>query len=325
MRTQCPVPHCMVDVEGALTPIVTDVASSHSGRSPLFGIGLRLGATMSFALMAALIKLASARGVSAPELVFYRSLFALPPLLVWIAASRSPGRWRTQRPIAHILRGAIGLASMFLSFGALTLLPLAEAVTLSFIAPLFAVALSALVLSEPVGRHRWTAVAIGLIGVVVVMRPAGAGLAPLGLALALGGALSTAAATIAIRQIGRTESTQTIVLWFTLLCTGAAGLTLPVFGRWHDGATWALLVALGTFGGIGQLLMTASLRAAAVGAVVPFDYVHLIWAALLGWLIWDTHPRATTWAGAAIIIASGLYTIWREHKLGREKSPPEPL
>ncbi|MGQ0590833.1 MAG: DMT family transporter [Sphingosinicella sp.] len=304
---------------------VVDATSSHSGRSPLAGIGLRLGATGSFALMAALIKLASDRGVSAPELVFYRSLFAIPPLFVWIAASTTPGRWRTKRPLAHLTRGAIGVTSMFLSFGALTLLPLAEAVTLSFIAPLFAVALSALLLAEPVGRHRWTAVAIGLLGVVVVMQPAGTGLSPLGLGLAVAGALSVAAATITIRQIGRTESTQSIVLWFTLICTAAGAATLPVFGQLHDGATWALLVALGTFGGIGQLLMTASLRAAAVGAVVPFDYAHLIWAALLGWLIWDSYPRATTWAGAAIIIASGLYTIWREHKLGRDKPRPEPL
>ena len=248
---------------------MTDATSSHSGRGPLFGIGLRLGATVSFALMAALIKLASDRGVTAPELVFYRSLFALPPL--------------------------------------------------------FAVALSALILAEPVGRHRWTAVAIGLIGVVVVMRPAGTDLSPLGLGLAVAGAFSVAAATITIRQIGRTESTQSIVLWFTLICTAAGAGTLPVFGQLHDGATWALLVALGMFGGVGQLLMTASLRAAPVGAVVPFDYAHLIWAALLGWLIWETYPRATTWAGAAIIIASGLYTIWREHKLGRDKPRPEPL
>lgn len=317
---------CMVQrCRAGITAIVTDAALSPSGRSPLFGIGLRLGATLAFALMAAVIKLASDRGVNAPELVFYRSLFALPPLLVWIVASRSPGRWRTQRPLAHLTRGAIGLTSMFLSFGALTLLPLAEAVTLSFIAPLFAVALSAFLLAEPVGRHRWTAVAIGLIGVVVVMRPAGTGLSPLGLGLAVAGAFSVGAATITIRQIGRTESTQSIVLWFTLICTGAGAATMPVFGQFHDGPTWALLVVMGTFGGIGQLLMTASLRAAAVGAVVPFDYAQLIWAALLGWLIWDMHPRATTWAGAAIIIASGLYTLYREHKLGREKPPPEPL
>jgi drug/metabolite transporter (DMT)-like permease len=249
----------------------------------------------------------------------------LPPLFLWIAASATPGRWRTQRPLAHLTRGAIGVTSMFLSFGALTLLPLAEAVTLSFIAPLFAVALSALILAEPVGRHRWTAVAIGLIGVVVVMRPAGTDLSPLGLGLAVAGAFSVAAATITIRQIGRTESTQSIVLWFTLICTAAGAATLPVFGQLHDGTTWTLLVALGMFGGVGQLLMTASLRAAAVGAVVPFDYAHLIWAALLGWLIWETYPRSTTWAGAAIIIASGLYTIWREHKLGRDKPRPEPL
>lgn len=303
-----------------------DIASSHSGRSPLFGIGLRLGATISFALMAALIKLSSDHGVNAPELVFYRSLFAIPPLLVWIAASRTPGGWRTRRPWAHVTRGTLGVVSMFLSFGALTLLPLAEAVTLSFIAPLFAVALSALILGEPVGRHRWAAVALGLLGVIVVMRPAGTGLSTLGLGLAVSGALCVAMVTITIRQMGNTESTQSMVLWFTLICTAVGGAAMPLFGQWHDGTTFALLVLMGMFGGIGQLLMTASLRAASVSAVVPFDYVHLVWASLLGWMIWDMHPRATTWVGAAIIIASGLYTLWREHKLGREKAPaPEPL
>ena len=270
-------------------------------------------------MMAALIKLASDAGASAPELVFYRSAFALAPILLWILWSRRFNAWRTRRPMAHIGRGMIGLASMFLSFGALTLLPLAEAVTLSFVAPLFAVALSALLLGEPVGRHRWGAVAIGLLGVVIVMQPAGSGLHPVGLVLAITGALSVAAATIAIRQIGRTEGAETTALWFTIFSMLPARSSCPSSRRGMPGWVWAILVALGVFGGIGQLLMTASLRVAPVGAVVPFDYAHLIWAVLLGWLLWDTHPGATTWAGAAIIVASGLYTIYRERKLGRDK------
>ncbi len=291
----------------------------------LRGIALRLGATIAFGLMAALIKLASDAGASAPELVFYRSACALAPILLWILWTRRLNAWRTRRPSAHIGRGMIGLTSMFLSFGALTLLPLAEAVTLSFVAPLFAVALSALLLGEPVGRHRWGAVAIGLLGVVVVMQPAGAGLNPIGLVLAISGALSVAAATIAIRQIGRTETAETTSLWFTIFSALAGALTLPFFAQAHSGWLWGVLAALGVFGGIGQLLMTASLRVAPVGAVVPFDYAHLIWAVLLGWLLWDTHPGVTTWAGAAIIVASGLYTVYREQKLGRDKPRPEPL
>jgi len=295
------------------------------GQNVVLGIALRLGATIAFGIMAALIKLASDAGASAPELVFYRSAFALVPIALWIVGSRRFHAWRTHRPLAHVGRGMIGLTSMFLSFGALTLLPLAEAVTLSFVAPLFAVALSALLLGEPVGRYRWGAVAIGLIGVVVVMQPAGSGLHPIGLVLAITGALSVASATIAIRQLGSTESAETTALWFTIFSMLASALVMPVFAQGHPGWLWGILVALGIFGGIGQLLMTASLRAAPVGAVVPFDYAHLIWAVLLGWLLWDTHPGATTWAGAAIIVASGLYTIYRERKLGRDKPRPEPL
>src|SRR6185503_12365262 len=135
----------------------------------LLGIGLRVGAATSFGFMAAAIKLGDARGVSLPELAFYRFAFGLPPLLAWIALTRNAGAWRTQRPLAHLARAMLGLTTMVCAFAALTYLPLAEAATIGFAAPLFSVMLSALVLNEPVGRHRWSAVALGLIGVVIVI------------------------------------------------------------------------------------------------------------------------------------------------------------
>jgi drug/metabolite transporter (DMT)-like permease len=286
----------------------------------LLGIGLRVGAATSFAFMAAAIKQSAAHGVSVPEIAFYRFAFGLPPLLVWIALTGSFGAWRTARPLAHLWRGAIGLSTMVVAFTAVTLLPLAEATTLSFIAPLFSVALSALFLGEQVGRHRWTAVAVGLLGVMVVMQPGGTHLDLLGLGLAVLAALGVAAVTITLRQIGKTERTPTIVLWFTLFSMAGTGLFLPWYGQAHDAATWAILVGLGLAGGIGQLFLTSSLRFAPVPVVVPFDYSQLLWAVLLGWLLWDTHPAATTWLGAAIIVGSGLYTLYREHRLGRDRA-----
>jgi drug/metabolite transporter (DMT)-like permease len=166
---------------------------------------------------------------------------------------------------------------------------------------------------------------LGFLGVLIVMRPAGSHLPPVGLALALLAALGTAAVTITLRQIGRTESTPTIVLWFTCFSMTVTGLFLPFYGQWHDARTWAILAALGLFGGMGQLFLTSALRFAPVSVVVPFDYTQLLWAVLLGWLLFDTHPPASTWAGAAVIVLSGLYTIYREHRLGREKPRPEPL
>lgn len=291
----------------------------------LLGIGLRIGAATSFGFMAAMIKLGAAHRVSLPELAFYRFAFGLPPLLAWIAWTGNFGAWRTERPLAHLLRGMLGLSTMVVAFSALFYLPLAEAATIAFVAPLFSVMLSALVLREPVGRYRWSAVAIGFIGVLIVMRPTGSELPALGLGLALLAALGTAAVTITVRQIGRTESTPTIVLWFTMFAIIVTGLFMPFFGQLHDARTWAILAALGLFGGLGQLFLTSALRFAPVAVVVPFDYTQLLWAVLLGWAIWDTHPPGSTWLGAAVIVASGLYTVYREHKLGREKPPAEPL
>ena len=300
-------------------------SASPPPQNRLLGIALRVGATTCFGFMAAMIKLGYEAGVSTPELVFYRFAFGLPPLLVWIAWSGDYGAWRTERPLAHAVRAAIGLVTMALAFTALSYLPLAEATTIGFAAPLFAVMLSALVLGEHVGRHRWTAVAIGFAGVLIVMRPEGGDLPAAGLAIALLSALGVACVTITIRQIGRTESTRTTVLWFTILSMLAVGALMPFFAALHPPRVWAILFALGLFGGVAQLLLTAALRFAPVAVIVPFDYAQLLWAVLLGWLIWDTRPPASTWLGAAVIIASGLYTLYREHRLGRDKLPTEPL
>jgi drug/metabolite transporter (DMT)-like permease len=300
-------------------------APSRPEQNRLLGIALRIGAASCFAFMAAMIKLGHERGVSTPELVFYRFTFGLPPLLAWILWARDFGVWRSERPGAHLWRAFAGLTAMSLAFTALGYLPLAEATTISFAAPLFAVMLSALILGEKVGRHRWSAVAIGFVGVLAVMQPGGHPLSATGLGIALLAAFGVGVTTITIRQIGRTEGTQTTVLWFTAIGMIVTGPLLIAYGSLHDPATWGILLALGLFGGFGQLLLTASLRAAPVAVVVPFDYSQLIWAVLLGWLLWDTHPHATTWAGAAVIIASGLYTVYREHRLGREKRSAEPL
>jgi drug/metabolite transporter (DMT)-like permease len=298
---------------------VTEI-STRPRQNRALGIALRVGATTAFAFMAALIKLGYEAGVTTPELVFYRFAFGLPPLLLWILWSRSWGAWRTKRPFAHVWRAVIGLAAMACAFSTLRYLPLAESTTLSFAAPFFAVILSALLLKEQVGRHRWSAVFVGLIGVVLVTRPGGDSHLPaIGLLLGVLAALGVALVTITIRQVGRTEGTQTIVLWFTLLSLPAAGLLMPFFAQAHSPQVWAILFGLGTFGGVAQLMMTASLRYAPVSVVAPFDYSQLIWAVALGWLIFDMVPPESSWAGAAIIIASGLYTLYRERRIGREK------
>ena len=300
------------------------MASPRPQQNRLLGIGIRIAGATAFAFMAAMIKLGYDHGVDTVEMAFYRHAFGLLPLLVWIGWTGNFGAWRTERPVSHLARAVVGLVTMLLAFGALDYLPLAEATTISFAAPLFAVALSALLLAEPVGRHRWSAVTLGFVGVLIVMQPGGGAWPVTGLLLAIAAAFGVACVNILIRQLGKTESPQTSVLWFTLSSMVMLGAAMPFFAEAHGSLTWAILAAMGISGGVGHLCLNASLRYAPVAAVVPFDYLQLLWAVLLGWMIWDTHAPGTTWAGAAVIIASGLYTVYREHRLGREKEKTAP-
>ncbi len=290
----------------------------------LAGILLRLGSATGFALMSLLLKLASARGVSAPEMIFYRNAFGLPLIVAWIALGPGIGAVRTDAPMKHVGRGLLGMTSMLLIFEALVLLPLGEATTINFTAPIFATLLSAMVLGERVGRHRWAAVLIGFAGIVVVMRPgAGGGAVPLlGAAVAVAGAFGQSMVTITLRRIGRTEGTAAIVFWFTLGTAAVFGAALPFTGHSHDADTWALLVPAGLLGGAAQLMMTGSLRLAPVATVAPFDYVQMIWAILLGWLAWNVVPGLSTLLGAALIACGGLYTVWREHRRRLDRGVP---
>lgn len=294
---------------------------------PLIGIALRLLSASGLAGMAALLKAASERGVAAPEMIFYRSAAALPLVLLWAATGPGLGALRTRRPMAHATRTALGFTTMLLTFVALSRLPLGEATTITYTAPIFGTILSALVLREAIGRHRWGAVAVGFLGMLLVVRPGGQDLSPVGVAAGLGSAIGTAAVMVTLRQIGKSETTASIVFWFLFLSTlGGLGL-LAFFGRAHDPVTYALLTAAGLFGGVGQISLTASLRFAPVSTVMPFDYLQILWATLIGWLVFADAPTLVTLMGAALIAGSGIYTAYRERRHGlvpaQSLAPPE--
>lgn len=283
----------------------------------MLGIALRVAAASSFALMAAMVKLGADLGIHPVELVFWRFALSLPPTLLWIALGPGLGAIRTRRPRAHLWRAAVGLTAMFTAFSAIILLPLAEATTLNFAAPLFATILSIFILSERVGARRWAAILIGLVGILVVTRPDAMTLPPEGLAMGVAAALCVAFAQVTIRQISRTETAEAIVFWFSLSAVVVLGMAMPFVGSAHTAHEWTILALTGLFGGLAQLFVTASLKAAPVAITAPFDYTQLIWAVGLGWLLFGDVPAAATWIGAAIVITSGLYTLYREHRIRR--------
>ncbi|WP_313012087.1 DMT family transporter [Brevundimonas sp.] len=280
------------------------------------GIALRIAAAGCFSIMAAVLKLASRDGVMAPEMLFYRAFFGLPVVLAWVLTQ--PGglaSLKTRRPLAHVGRSVLGIVSILCVFQTLTLLPLADATTLSFTAPIFATLLSFLILKEAVGPRRWAAVAVGFIGVVIVMRPgAGDHAVPVeGIAFGLVAALLTAGVTVTLRQLRDTEHVAAIVFWFFVGSSTVGAILLPFVGHWHSPLTFALLVGSGLAGGLAQLYMTASLQKAPVAVVAPFDYLQIVGAIVFGWWLMSTTPTLSTLAGAALIASSGLYTAWREH------------
>lgn len=296
----------------------------------LIGISQRICAAGSFSVMAALLKLSAEDQVSAPEMVFYRAFFGLPVVVTWVLMTQGglKGAIRALRPNspwAHVLRCVIGVSSIFCVFQALSLLPLADATTLSFTAPIFATILSFLLLKEQVGIRRWSAVAVGFAGVLIVTRPLeelagadGQALPLAGIGIGLLAAVLTAGVTITLRQLGRTEHVAAIVFWFFVACSIVGALTLPVFGRMHAPQTFALLVGAGVAGGLGQLFMTSSLQNAPVSVVAPFDYLQIVGAVIFGWWLLHTPPSVSTLTGAALISAGGLYTAWREQVRRRQ-------
>jgi drug/metabolite transporter (DMT)-like permease len=293
---------------------VTALAKVESDRDDVVvGILCRIGSGLSFSTMGALFKLASADGFSAPELVFYRSLFSLPVVLFWVLQRESLAALRPNRPLAHVWRSGLGLLSMGLTFQALILLPLADATAINFTAPIFATILSFLILREDVRVYRWAAVVVGFIGVIVIARPGGSTLPAIGVLIALAAAIGQAGVTTTLRHLQRSESVVAIVFWFAVAGVIVGGLVLPFFAHARPVSAFALVVGGGLAGGIGQLLMTSSLRAP-VSVVSAFDYLQIVAATVYGWLLFSDVPKASTIFGAALIAISGLYTAWREHR-----------
>ena len=279
----------------------------------LAAIGLRLVSVGTFAGMNVCIKLAELHGAALGEILFWRQFGAA--LLVGAIVLGGPG-WRsvaTSRMPAHLLRAALGLTAMAFTFATILALPLAEATTIGFTMPIFATILGALVLGEPTGWHHWLAVLAGFGGVLIVAQP-GSGHFPIwGAVTGLIAASLTATVSILLRQIGRTEAALTTVFWFSTLSVVPLGILYALVFKAHALDVWLILVGVGLLGGAAQLAMTSALGLGPVSVVVPMDYSSLIWATLLGWLVFDTLPGSATWIGAPIIVASGLYIVWREH------------
>ncbi len=294
---------------------------------PLRGIALKIGSVLVFIVMASLIKM-TAQHVPPGQAVFFRSFFAIPVIVAWLALRRELATgFRAAKPIGHFWRGFVGTLAMGLGFAGLAHLPLPEVTAIGYAAPLLTVVFAAMFLGEDVRIFRISAVVLGLVGVLIVLSPRlSFGVdqtgyrEALGAMLVLGGAVFAALAQVFVRKLVQTEKTPAIVFYFSLTASLLSLITLP-FGWVIPTMSEALtLIFAGLLGGLGQILLTSSYREADASLVAPFDYVSMIFALLIGYFAFDEVPTMTMLAGAALVITAGILIIWRERQLGLERA-----
>jgi drug/metabolite transporter (DMT)-like permease len=322
--------------EDLTEPTEADFPEEHGRSNVMLGITLKIGSVFVFVAMSSLLK--AADGIPSGELVFYRSFFAIFPIVAFLAYKRELiVGFKTKHLFGHFWRGLVGVGSMSLSFYGLTKLPLPESITINYATPLMIVVLSALVFNETIRLYRWSAVLVGLVGVLIILSPrltllSGGGVGAeeaWGAMAALAACVLAACAMLLVRRLVHTERTATIVLYFSITSTLIALLSIPFGWVWPTPQQALFLICAGFAGGIAQILLTECYRHADMSVIAPFEYSSLILSLVVGYLVFGDVPTMQMLIGGVIVIASGLFIIYREHKLGlqrrrsREVSTPQ--
>jgi drug/metabolite transporter (DMT)-like permease len=295
---------------------------------PLRGIVYKVISVLVFIVMASMIKATSAH-VPPGQAVFFRSLFAIPVIVIWLIQRRELATgFSASNPAGHVWRGFVGTLAMGLGFAGLGYLPLPEVTAIGYAAPLLTVVFAAMFLGEEVRMFRITSVALGLAGVLIVLSPrltvlqgqAADHAEALGAMLVLGSAVFAALAQVFVRKLVMTEKTPAIVFWFSVTAS-VLSLTTLAFG-WVVPTPFeaALLVGAGLLGGVGQIFLTSSYREADASLVAPFDYASMIFALLIGYFVFNEVPTMVMLSGASLVVTAGFLIIWRERKLGLERA-----
>lgn len=277
------------------------------------GIILMCASTVAFSIMHGLVRFVS-DALPPFQIAFFRNVFGLAFLLPLLMRSRF-GVLRTQRLGLHALRGVINICAMLMFFTALSITPLAKVTALSFTAPIFMAVLAVFVLGERFRIYRWLAILMGFVGMLIILRP-GLVAIDLGALLVTVAAMLWAVAMMIIKMLSRTESSLTIVAYMGIFL-GVFSI-IPALWVWQPFgmATLGWLVMIGLFGTLAQMALSQALKETDPTALMPFDFLKLIWTALIGAWFFAEIPDVYTLLGAVVIFASGLIIAYRERRSG---------
>ena len=296
--------------------------------NPVRGITLKILSVIVFVCMFGLIK-ATSQAIPSGEAVFFRSLFALPILVLWLTLrGQFPAALKANDRMGHVWRGMMGTFAMGSGFLAIGLLPLPDVVAIGYAAPLLVTMLAAMFLGEKIRLVRFSALLLGMLGVLVILSPRlmifsaeeASRLQTIGALVALMGAMFAALAQVFARKLVATESTGSIVFYFSITSSCLALLTAPFGWKVPTGYELILLVSAGLLGGVGQILLTESYRYAEVAVIAPFEYCSIVLALLIGYFIFDELPTKLMMLGVVLIISAGIIIIERERRLGIKRT-----
>ncbi len=290
--------------------------------APLRGVFFMLISTLLFTGMQVAVRHV-AEELHPFEVAFFRNFFGLlvvSPLLFQYGS----GVLRTPRLKLHALRGALQTTGMMFFFTALTLAPLAQNIALSFTAPLFATVLAILLLGERAGWRRWVALVAGFVGAWIVIRP-GLAVVNTGALLVILSSCVWAGSMVIIKILSRTESSLTITLYMGLFMAPLSLIPALFVWQWPSGEALIFLALVGAFGGVGHLALAQAFKESDATAVLPFDFMRLIWASALGFLVFAEIPDIWTWVGGAVIFSSTVYIAFREARKKKEGTTVRPV
>jgi drug/metabolite transporter (DMT)-like permease len=285
------------------------------------GIALALLAFVLFSSMDAMIKWLSA-GYPVHEMLFFNATFSLIPLALMTARAGGLNQLRTGRLRLHLLRGACGMTAAFSAFTAYSLMPLADAYAFIFATPLLITVLSVPLLGETVRWRRWSAVLVGFAGVLIMLQP-GSGSLDFAAGAALLAASASALSIVLVRKLSATETTASIAFYTNAVVIIATGCALPFGFVPPTLADLALMALAGLAGGSAVLFLIAGYRRAPAAVVAPFQYSQMLWGVVLGYLLWGDLPAAAVAVGASIVVASGLYILYREVVRAEGRAEPD--
>jgi drug/metabolite transporter (DMT)-like permease len=291
--------------------------------NPLLGIGFMVLGMASLSTMDAVAKHLIA-DFTAAQILVLRGGLILPLLFVWAAWTKGVRSLATRRPVAHGVRVLCAFAAPMFFFTSLQYLPLADVTVVAFGGTFFLTALSVPLLKEKVGIHRWGAVVVGFLGVLVVVQPTGQGFHPAAIMTVLA-SLAYALLMIATRWLSRSESTVALIFYQNLGVTVLAGLWMPFVWQPVPVSDWGMVCLMAALALAGQVFITKAFMIAPVGAVAPFEYSALVGAAVLGYVFFGDVPQVQVWLGAGLIVVAGLYTVHREARAQRVEKAVVPL